>query len=165
MSEEPYDMKKQKKIKQILWTQDWGTYNDKTVVAVGFTVQEIIDLMKADKCIGWAKAVEARKDEFEEMCKGSHFFSSWVMEENGKDFHYSIMFLLHWKPDVEHYKILAHELIHGISFIMARKMNVLKENEAFAHQHSFLFESVVIKLNEWYSRRNNIPVGKTPKRK
>ncbi len=127
--------------------------------------QAQIDLLKEEKCTQWAKAVESRKVDFEQMEKNSHFFSSWVMEENGKDFHYSIMFLLHWKPDMHHYNILAHELIHGISFIMAKKMDVLKENEAFAHQHSYLFNAVAKKLNEWYSRRNDSPVGITQKRK
>lgn len=147
-------MKKEIRERQILWTQDWGTYDDHTVVAVGFTIQEIIDLMKKDKCLQWARAVESRKDDFEQMGKNSHFFSSWTMVENGKDYHYSVMFLLHWKPDMSHYKVLAHELVHGISFIMNNKMDVMKENEAFAYQHTYLFDRIATKLNEWYSRRN-----------
>lgn len=60
---------------------------------------------------------------------------------------YSILWLKTWLNDLEHYKILAHELVHAIQFLMKDYLDPLKEYEAVAYQHSYLFEQIAKKLN------------------
>lgn len=133
---------------QILWTQDWGTYEDHTVVCVGFeSRQELVDLMIKDKCLEWAEAIRVRED-FDDM-KTSNFFSKWEY----KDCHYSILWLLDWKRDMKHYSILAHELVHAVSFMLGKRMDIEKENEAVAYQHTYLFRKIATQLDGWVSRK------------
>lgn len=149
-----------KTVRQILWTQEWGTYDPATVVCCGFTdYKEIIEIMKADKCIQWARAIEARHPEDLKDLAATNHFTRWTMDQDGKEITYSILWLLDWKRDVDHYKILAHELIHAVSFMLGRNIDLIKENELFGYQHTFLFKQIADKLNECYYRKKKRNIG------
>jgi len=137
-------MKKITRIKKIFW-MDWGTFFGTTMVCCGWKdYAEVKDFLKKKKYNGWLTAMNLKSDEF----KTNHF-SRWHIEEveTGRSTSYSILWLKDWKPDLEHYKILAHELLHAVQFCMPDFLDVEKEYEAVAYQHSYLFEKAAKELN------------------
>jgi len=128
--------------KAILFYQDWGTFFPMTLVACGFKdYKKLIKYMKKKRSYHceWITALENKPEEFEH-----NHFSKW--KHNKKS--YSLLWLKSWKPNQYHYKILAHELVHAISFYMPDFLNPQDENEAFAYQHSYLFENIADNLNK-----------------
>lgn len=102
--------------------------------------------MDDDKCPQWSRAISARLTDLNDLSKNNHF-TKWTMSENGNEITYSVLWLKDWKKDQEHYKILAHELIHAISFHLGPCIDLIKENELFAYQHTYLFNAISNKLN------------------
>lgn len=129
-------------MKKIFW-QDWGTFYGTTMVCLGWKdYAEVLDFLKKKKHTEWFTALE-QKEEFK-----SFHFSRWTMEnvKTGEEKSYSLLWLPHWKKDLEHYKILAHELVHAVMFVMPKFLDVHEEKEAIAYQHSYLFENIAKKL-------------------
>lgn len=140
-------MKKKKQKKDMFWI-DWGTFPPDTLVVVGYSdMNEVLKTLRKKKEKEWSLAVEL-KEKSAPFPKGSHFFSSFKIEKGEKPVNFSVLFLKDWKNDIEHYKILAHELVHGISFLMPDFLDPMEENEAFAYQHSFLFEQIANRLKK-----------------
>lgn len=126
--------------KGILFYQDWGTFFGTTLVACGFKdYKELVKFMSKKHDCEWIEAVKNKPDEFD-----SNHFSKW----NHKDKQYSLLWLKSWKLNQFHFKILAHELVHAISFIMPDFLDPSRENEAFAYQHSYLFENIANNLTK-----------------
>lgn len=99
--------------------------------------------LKKKKHKEWRDALDVKTEEF----KSCHF-SRWSVEnvKTKKTVSYTMLWLIDWKEDVEHFKILAHELVHAVQFCMPDFLDPAKECEAVAYQHSYLFESIVKKL-------------------
>lgn len=124
--------------KTISW-QDWGTFYGTTMVCCGYeNYDDLRRKLKEMKYKDWLSAIEG-KEEF-----NSCHFSKW--NKDGKT--WSMLWMKDWKQDLEHYKILAHELLHAVHFCMPDFLDVLKEKEAVAYQHSYLFESIAKELNK-----------------
>ncbi len=151
-------MPKRKDNKLIYW-QDWGTFYGTTMVLCGWKdYAEALEYLKKKSVNNkayreWYNALKVKEGETSDC----NHFSRWTVEElkNGRvidTIHYSLLWLKDWKEDLRHYKILAHELVHAISFCMKDFLNPMKENEAFAYQHSYLFEKIATKLNELYGK-------------
>lgn len=131
--------------KRIYFYQDWGTFLGTTLVVCGFeNYIELINSLKKKRHFDWVKAMREKKDEF----NTPHFSKWYIKGDNEKDCAYTLLWLPSWKQDLEHYKILAHELVHGISYIMTDFLDPLQEHEAFAYQHSYLFENIAKQLNK-----------------
>jgi len=130
-----------KKSSKTLTFQDWGTfYYGQTLVCCGYAdYADVKRRLKKLGCLKWLAALEDKKEEFVEC-----HFSRW--ESGGKT--WTLLWLKDWKPDLEHYKILAHELVHAVHFCMVDFLDILEEKEAVAYQHSYLFESIASELNK-----------------
>ena len=138
-------MKKKKKIRKVkekisgCFYQEWGTYSPTTLVACGFKdYKDLIEFMSTKDDKEWLEAMRNKPEEFD-----ADHFSVWTHEKR----RYSLLWLKSWKSDQYHYKVLAHELLHGVSFMMSDFMDCIKENEAFAYQHTYLFDEIANKLN------------------
>ena len=145
---------KKKKETRCFWWQDWGIFIPVTFVAIGYkTPEELIKAMKKHKmdkeAPDWYRAIKLKyQDEDGELDK-THHFSKWTIEsKSGKETKYSILFLRHWKNDKEHQRILMHELIHAVSFVLPDFLDTYKENEAVAYTHGYLYEKITDKLKE-----------------
>lgn len=145
-------MKKEKEIIRTIFWQDWGVFIPSTMVSRGYeTPADLLEGMKRTKlnktAPEWYRAVKA-KYEFDDggLDKSNHF-SKWTIEERGKDVIYSILFLKTWNNTAYDKHILMHELIHACSFQLKDFLDPIKENEAFAYTHGYLFEHIVEKLN------------------
>lgn len=124
--------------KTISW-QDWGTFQGTTMVCCGYeNYDDLRRKLKEMKYKDWLSAL-VDKEEFTEC-----HFSKW--DKDGKT--WSILWMKDWKPDLEHYKILAHELVHAIHFCMSEFLDIREEKEAVAYQHSYLFENIAKELNK-----------------
>lgn len=135
-------------MKSIFWTQDWGTYPDHTLVCCGFfKYEEVVKLTAKQKCLDWSKALEHRS-KLDPPTSNPHF-TRWEFKGDS----YSVLWLIDWKPNVEHYAILAHELTHGIHLVLGRRLDACEEIEASAYQMQFLFERIVKKLNDFYRKK------------
>lgn len=137
-----------KQIKKHIFWADWGTFFGTTMVCCNFKdYADVKKLLKDKKITDWFDALEAKPEEFD-----SHHFSKWTVEDTktGKATTHSLLWLKHWKQDVEHYKILAHELLHAVHFCMPDFLDILEEKEAVAYQHSYLFENIAKELNKIY---------------
>lgn len=131
-------------IKSIIF-QGWGTFYGTTMIVCGFKdYQEIVGYLHKKKYYDWEEALKNKPEEF----IGCHF-SKWIY----KDKKYSMLFLKDWKSDVNHYKILAHELVHAVQFCMKDFLDVQEEFEAVAYQHSYLFEEIANELNKVYDNK------------
>lgn len=125
--------------RSISFTQKFGTYYDSMIVCVGLqNYQELINDCEKQRCHEWVRALRARKEELDDL-SDSHHFTHWEFKEKN----YNVLWLKSWKRDVYHYKTLGHELIHCISFVMKYRMDLIKENEAFAYLFGFLFQEIV----------------------
>lgn len=139
-------MKKQ--IKAVMFFQDWGTYWASTLVSINNkTYNDLGDMLdkKADK--DWHEAIKYRfelTDEMEKLEK-SHHFTIWTWPDGKR---YSTLFLPEWRWTAHDYTILAHELIHAVSFTMWGMMDLIKENEAMAYQHTYLMEAILQRLEK-----------------
>lgn len=130
------------KSRSISWTQDWGTYPDLMTVCVGLgNYQELINDCRRQKCEEWVKALEDRKAELDDLAT-THHFTTWKF----KGITYSVLWLMEWRKTPVAYSVLAHELIHAVSFVLGSRLDIRKENEAFAYQHQFLFKEIIKKL-------------------
>lgn len=139
---------KGKSVRSILWTQGWGSYPGHTVVLCGFTdIDEVIEIMRKDECYEWAVAIGAHKDHMNQL--KCNYFTQWEYKSKT----YSVLNLLHWKKDLEHYSVLAHELIHAVTIVLRDRLDLLKENEAFAYQFQFLFKTIAQQLNDWHDHK------------
>lgn len=124
--------------KRVIFWQDWGIFFGYTMVTVGFNdYEDIKKFLKKKKYNEWLDALNIKLDEFD-----THHASVW--ENNGK--HYSLLFLVDYKDDFEYHKILAHEILHLISFRMTDFLDPLKENEAFTYTHSYLMQNIRDKI-------------------
>jgi hypothetical protein len=147
-------MKSKSKIKTLIF-QNWGTFFGVTMVCCGFeNYNDVLKYLKKNKYNDWHRALDAkRKGDIKELNKLNHF-SNWVIEEHKKGkitpINYSMLYLIDWKQDLKHYKILAHELVHAVQFCMKDFLDMDKETEAVAYQHSFLFEEIGNELNKIY---------------
>lgn len=140
-------MKKQTIKKHIFWA-DWGTFYGSTMVCCNFAdYADVKRLLKKKKIMEWHDALDVKSEEF----KAHHFLKWYVIDQRtNKEVSYSLLWLKDWKQDVEHYKVLAHELVHAMQFNMPEFLDVTKEYEAVAYQHSYLFENIAKELNKIY---------------
>lgn len=147
-----------KKDKVVYFFQDSGTYPGETLVACGFeNYKELIKELRLQKEKGWADALHFKGDESE-----NPHYSRWCVfkcthEEKGcnkceksKGIYYMLLWLPDWKKDVEHYSVLGHEIVHGCTFMLRDKLDMVKENEAFAYQFTYLFDSITSRLAKYF---------------
>ena len=130
-------------MKKIFW-QDWGTFYGMTMVCCGWKdYAEVKKFLKKKKYTEWLRAMELKPEEI----KNCHF-SKWYIGnvKTKKEVQYQLLWLKDWKPDVEHYKILSHELVHAVLFCMPDILDVDIETEAVAYEHSYLFENIIKQL-------------------
>ncbi len=127
-----------------MW-QDWGTFFGTMMVCSGWKdYTEVKEFLKKKKYTEWLKAMECKPEEF-----NTNHFSKWAVQHTKKEqeITYQLLWLKDWKPDLEHYKILAHELLHAVQFCMKDFLDPNTEIEAIAYQHSYLFEHIAKELN------------------
>lgn len=147
--------KKEIKTKTLIF-QDWGTFFGTTMVVCGFDdYDDVLKYLKKNKYSDWYNALKWKKEDDGKKLDKSFHFSHWDMisfkkGKEEKPIHYSVLYLLHWKSDLEHYKILAHELFHAMQFCMPVFLDVNKEYEAVAYEHSYLFQGIADELNKIY---------------
>lgn len=136
-----------------MFYQDWGTYDYRTVVSINNkTYKELLESFegkgkdKVDK--EWLVAIKDRIKmwDTEQLQKNPHF-TKWTSDDD-EDTYYSILFLPEWKWSEHDYTILAHELIHAVSFLLGRNMDLITENEAMAYQHTFLMRAILQRLEK-----------------
>lgn len=72
---------------------------------------------------------------------------------DGEDKEFSVLWMKEWKEDSEHYSILAHELIHAVSFVLGDSADLIRENELFAYQHTYLFNRIAEQFNKTYGTK------------
>lgn len=131
--------------KHIFWA-DWGTFYGSTMVCCNWKdYAEVFNHLKIKKIVEWEAALKVKP-----FIDANHFSVWFVEDKDGKEKSFSILWLLDWKPDLEHYKILAHELVHAVQFKMPDFLDVTKEYEACAYTHSYLFENIAKELNSVY---------------
>ena len=110
------------------------------------TSKEMIELLnpedKQDKV--WIKELKDRYEYDEDIDKHPHF-TKWKWQSK---LTYSVLFIKEWRHTDFCHIMLAHELLHAVSFVMSDMMDIVKENEALAYQHSYLMESVLKRLSK-----------------
>jgi len=128
-----------------IFLQDWGTFKNQTLVAVGVGTKEMAAYMKR---IGAKQSsidvFNNDKQRLEELMKSSNgFFSTPDDASTG-----SILWLKSWDESWKDYEVLIHELFHAVYCILGKGRSMMEEQEAMAYQQEFLFGEIRRKLNK-----------------
>lgn len=149
-------MSKRRRIK-FWYTQDWGTYDDKTLVFVGYTEREALAQMKRAKLNKRDIAIfemDLMKDEidFDDFVAGS----AWYRQQS----QHSAIFLPSFTNTMESYETLMHECLHLTLYVMSRRNfidsedgKILIEQEGIAYQFEYLFHNIRRRLQKAYGYR------------
>lgn len=127
-----------------IFLQDWGTYGEQMVVAVGVSMDEVIKYLKRLKARKEAiEAVEAdAKDMSELMSTSKGFFAKPMNPSCG-----SILWLKEWDGSWASNDVLTHELFHAVYNTLGKGKAMMEEQEAMAYQQQYLSESIRRVLN------------------
>jgi len=137
--------KKQRKLEKAIFIQEWGTYTNQTLVAVGSSTDEMLRYLKKNK-VNKASidAFVADKQNLESQMQNS--LGLFCRPKDGDAG--SILWLKNWdKNNWRCYEILIHELFHAVYGILGKDKGMLDEEEALAYQQEYLFGEIRRKLN------------------
>jgi len=122
------------------FVQDWGTYGNETIVAVGYNRQETERIVKK---IAGEIGLKSFRDQYERHLGGSH--AGYFLVILGT--HYTLLSLADFKKNNAHsIGVLVHELEHAIDFILKDYYGFSNEYEARAYQIQYLFKNIYKKL-------------------
>lgn len=121
--------------------QDWGTYQNQTIVVVGMTQKQIVSLMRRRKFDKVAiDAFEADDEIPKFFCEEN---KGGVWHHDGK----TVMWLREWKDDWDHHETIVHECFHLVVEILGRQKNMgFSHEEALAYQQEYLWRNIRRKL-------------------
>lgn len=133
-----------KKAYKTIFIQDWGTYGDETVVAVGTTIDEVVQYLKKHKASqGSIKSMEEDAKELSETMKCSKGFFAKPNDTTVGSF----LWTRDWDNSWEHSEVLVHELFHAVYNTLGKGRSMMDEQESMAYQQEFLFRAIRRKLN------------------
>lgn len=131
--------------KKIIFWQNMGTFPGTMMVCVGWKdYKDVIEFLKKKKYTEWHRAMKLKPEEF----KNPHC-SKWELEKwtpENPCITYFLLWLPDCKEDAEHLTVLAHELVHCVSYHLKDFIDPIKENEAMAYQHTFLMKNIIKQL-------------------
>jgi len=135
------------KIKKTIFWQNFGTFPGMMMICSGWKdYADVLVFLKKKKYTEWERALRLKPEEFD-----SPHCSKWELEKNldgklEKCVTYYLLWLPNWKEDTGHLTVLAHELVHCVSFHLKDFLNPIEENEAMAYQHTYLMQKIVSQL-------------------
>jgi hypothetical protein len=121
--------------------QDWGTYDNQTMVLVGYNLDQIIVAVEKAKWDRMTIILKSQKNDPGSWFNKSTSGLSWVCGTK------SLLMFKDWKNDTKHLGCFTHELYHLIFQHMHKQRTMAMENEACAYQISYLFRNIKDKLN------------------
>lgn len=137
-------MSKRKKLKKksTIFIQDWGTYQNETLVVVGKTAKETIR---------WCKKIKVNKKFLEWLENNLEKHEVHSKERNDPAFFMfgetnSVLFLEPYKDSWNYWETLIHETMHMVDYVLSALRLMEKETEARAYQQEYLFHSIRKKL-------------------
>lgn len=116
-----------------IFVQNWGTYQNDTLVCIGVTFEEICKYCHK-------KLFIAPNPEIEKTIKEGYPAQTYVNED-----HSSILWMRKFKNNWQSFEILLHEIHHLVYNIFGLK-GMEKEKEAQAYQFEYLFHNIRRKL-------------------
>lgn len=133
-----------KPLKKIFF-QEWGTYKDQTLVAVGVNMAEILSFLKKKKVDKESiKAMESWSKDYSQTMANSNGFFCQPSPNLG-----NILWLKKWDTDDWGcYEVLVHELFHAVYNVMGKSRGMMDEQESMAYQQEHLFNEIRRKLNK-----------------
>lgn len=132
-----------KKVLKFAYIQNWGTYSNETVVAIGMSHKDILEYLKR---------IKAKKEVIENFENAHYGFSERVEQGVGGIAHIDyqtgttiIMFPI-WENNWKWWDSLLHEITHLVHAILGKNKNMMDEDEARAYQTEYLFREIRRKL-------------------
>lgn len=120
--------------------QDWGTFDNDTLVCVGMTKDEILSVIAtfhdSYRFVEWF-----RKNAPNDECTKGYF-----MEFEAK----SVLSIKVYGDAWEFWETLIHELHHAVHIVLGHNRGMEEEKEALAYQQQFLFHEMRKKLQEHF---------------
>jgi hypothetical protein len=140
-------MKKRTPYKErgIISTLNCGIFDAKILFSVNYTYDELVAVLKKQRCFDWLKGIEDDKAHFED--ENCHRFASLRIVK-GVHFYY-IIFTSPFKWDDKDYCSLAHEVLHICQFILPQYLgDVMREMECFAYTHTHIMQQCLKELRK-----------------
>ena len=138
-----------KKIQKYWFIQDWGTYNNETLVVVGYTFDEVVRIMERndfDK-----KIIEEFKDSDIKGCMNPAFSGLVLDFSNGATILWFAKFDI---GDWDCFDVLAHECLHLVQRVLIKHRGIEDEEEAHAYQLEYLIKGIRTKIFEKVKKNN-----------
>lgn len=126
------------KQKKFAYIQDWGTYGNDTIVAIGMTIPEIVAFLKRKKQGTEEQYKELLDNEENLIGKMKRTQGFCAVNEDGT----SIIWFPDWEDDWHHYEVLLHEICHAVHNILGKYRNMMDEDESRAYQTEYLFHNI-----------------------
>ncbi len=120
-----------------LWIQDWGTYGEQTLVAIGASKKEILSYLK--RHCPKSEFLDNVKSEFEvpKNCDGC-FWTHYNPKFRG-----SILWLQSLEFTPHSLGVLAHEICHAVRRLLIEERNMVNEVEAICYQTEYLTKNIL----------------------
>lgn len=134
-----------KKIFNLGFVQEWGTYPNQTLVCVGLTVDELIAA---------AKKYKSNKNFMDWILKQKEMLADKMIGSKGF-FAYSphcqsILWIKEWEDNWENMETLIHETFHAVYDMLGVNKGMTTESEALAYQQEYLFKQIRRFINKHY---------------
>lgn len=130
--------KRSRRPKKLVFIQDWGSYSNETVVAVGATHKDVMDFvakLRLEK--GIIKWLEDLKDITEKIED-----KAYTVSRDGR----TLLWMPAYEDCWEYWETLIHEINHLIDFVLVERKRMSPETEAKSYQFEYLFRSIRRKL-------------------
>ncbi len=138
-----------KKKGKFIYAQDWGTYQQDTVVAVNCTKDDIVKWCEKNTTKNFLAIFNKKEQEgLGEMTKEGGA-SGCVWYQDG----YSILWIRDYENSFRFYDTLVHECLHLVQFGLIEHRSFQGENEGQAYQQEFLHRSIRRRLSSHYAKK------------
>ena len=128
--------KKRPPLKFAFW-QDWGTYDNQSLVCVGLDRDDVLSHAKRLNAKRWF--IEWLRDDPEVQ---EFFNNSQLGGFFGHHRGASILWLKEFRDEWPFYETLMHELHHAVFYLLEGNNGMHAEMEAQAYQQGFLFRQI-----------------------
>lgn len=142
-----------KKTKKFWYLQDGGTYSFQIPVFVGYTIPEVVEVLKKQKGLN-PEAIKEFVDGVEMATKSFHGKQGGVWST---DSGWSILFLPSWEGSWNDIETLVHECFHLTINMLGRGKMMINcssgtiEEEAIAYNQEYLWRNIRRRLEKAYS--------------
>lgn len=121
----------------VMHTLNFGSFFGKCFFSCGHTFDEICKELKKQKQVDWLAAFKNSKYLFDQNNCG--YVYKTQVEVNGEMLTYFFLIMKKRFDFSDYYhSILAHEVIHLVTFNLKDHLDIVQENEAFAYTHTHI---------------------------